>query len=228
MKTGGLCTLFCLLTILARPLAAQDSLDTKRGTPEAVTGTLQIARSSLGLRAGYGATPGVWAKSPVVPSVKLYGEGFTYEGDLEFRIAPLWTLGFGGGYVALDGSAWQKYARNQGDVITIELWSAHAEVTLRPHIRLGEWSVLRVEVGAAALFAGGSEEFAGTEYAYEELPEYAFGGILGLEYQHEVAESFALTIGGKLMVFPGALESVTGTNRTILLVPVTAGIRVLL
>jgi hypothetical protein len=80
----------------------------------------------------------------------------------------------------------------------------------------------------AALFAGGTETFAGRRYAYEELPDYAFGGILGLEYRHEVAASFALSLRGTLMVFPGALESVTGTDRTILLVPVTAGIRVLL
>lgn len=214
MRKVRLCPLFCLLPILLQPLAAQDSL--------------KIARSSLGLRAGYSATPGVWSKSPVVSSVKLYGEGFAYEGDLEFRIAPLWTLGFGGGYVSLDGSAWQKHARNQGDVITIELWSAHAELMLRPHVRLAEGSVLRVDVGVAALFAGGSEKFEGTEYVYEELPEYAFGGILGLEYRHEVADSFALSVRGALMVFPGALESVTGADRTILLVPITAGVRVLL
>ena len=189
--------------------------------------TVVVARNSLGFRVGYAATPGEWSNSPMVPSVKLYGAGFTYEGDLEFRIAPLWTLGVGGGYVALNGSAWEEYLREQGDVVSVSAWAAHAELVIRPHIELGADDLLKVDLGAAAVFAGGSETFASREYSYEDLPDYAFGGILGLEYQHLLSKKFAVSVRGSFLLFPGALNSLGGMDQTMMFVPVTAGFRVL-
>jgi hypothetical protein len=189
--------------------------------------SIGIARNSLGFRVGYAATPGEWSNSPVVPSVKLYGGGFTYEGDLEFRIAPLWTLGAGGGYVALNGSEWEDYARGQGDVVSVSAWAAHAEMVIRPHIELGPDDLLKVELGVAAVFAGGSEAFASREYSYEDLPDYAFGGILGLEYQHLLSKKFAFSLRGSFLLFPGALNSLGGMDQTMMFVPITAGFRVL-
>jgi len=213
MTPGRRCGAAALLVLLvqAAPLVAQDSL-------------LQ-ARSALGLRAGVSFTPGEWSKSRVEPSLALYGSGMTFEGDLEFRIAARWTLAVGGGYAALNGSAWEDYVRATGDQLTVSAWEAHAEILLRPHIFLGADDIVRLELGPAAIFAGGGERYAGREYSYDELPEYAFGGMLGLEYVHLFGRTFALTLRATCMLFPGALTYVDGVDRTIILLPVTSGIR---
>jgi hypothetical protein len=210
---GRLCAIAALGFLVQHAAMAQDSV--------------VVARNSLGFRVGYAATPGEWSNSLVDPSVKLYGGGVTYEGDLEFRIAPLWTLGIGGGYVALNGSAWEDYVRGQGDVVSVSAWAAHAEIVIRPHIELGADDLLKVDLGAAAVFAGGSETFASREYSYEDLPDYAFGGILGLEYQHLLSKKFAFSLRGSFLLFPGALNPLGGTDQTMMFVPITAGFRVL-
>lgn len=202
------------LLFLPLPSLAQE------GTPD--------ARSSLGLHAAYTLTPGEWSSSPIDKSVKLFAGGLSFEGDLEFRLGPRWTLAVAGAYATLAGSEWEKRAAEGGDRIEISGWMAHAALLLRPHVPLGARDMLRFEFGPAVLFSSGAETLDGVAYTYQQLPGFAVGGTVGAEYLHLFGGNFALSLRAGILFFPGAAESAYTSPGTILIVPVALGLRFLL
>jgi len=186
------------------------------------------ARSSVGLRVGYSWPMGNWNKSPVAPSVNLIGGNVEFEGDLDFAVSNLWTLGVEGGYSSLNGTAWEEYASGLGDRVVVSGSFLHFAVLIRPHIKITQSYWIRLEAGPALLLASGQETFAGRTYPYDFLRGTNFGVQAGLEYVRVLDESFALSIKASCLFFPSSVQHIGGATSSMLFVPVTAGIRFIL
>jgi hypothetical protein len=206
----------CLLSLLAVPRGALAQVER------------DSARSSIGLRVGYSWPMGNWGKSPVAPSVDLIGGNLAFEGDLDFAVASLWTLGIEGGYSSLNGTAWEEYASGLGDRITVSGSFLHFAVLIRPHIKIARSYWIRLEAGPALLLASGQETFAGRTYPYDFLRGTNFGVQAGLEYVRVLDESFALSIKASCLFFPSSIQYIGGATNSMLFVPISAGIRFLL
>jgi hypothetical protein len=186
------------------------------------------ATSSIGLRVGYCWPLGGWRMSPVASSVELISGSFAFEGDLDFRIGNRWTLGVEGGYSALNGSAWEEYASGKGDRVSISGSFVHFALLLRPHIKVRRPDIIRMEIGPALLLSHGEEIFEGRTYPYDFLNGVSFGVQGGIEYIRVLNESLAATVKVSGMFFPSAVQRVGGASDSIVLLPVTVGIRFLL
>lgn len=186
------------------------------------------ARTSFGIRAGYVWPFGDWSKSVVVPSVDLVGVSPGFEADLEFRIASRWTLGVEGGYSSLNGSNWEEYVSGTGDKLSVSGSFIHFALLLRPHLMVGSPNVVRIEVGPALLLAHGEERLDGQTYTYDFLSSTSFGVQGGVEYIHLFNETLAASLKVAGLFFPSAVQHVGGRTNTIIMMPVSAGIRFLL
>jgi hypothetical protein len=186
------------------------------------------ARTSLGIRAGYVWPFGEWTKSVVAPTVDLVGISPGFEADLEFRIASRWTLGVEGGYSSLNGSNWEEYAAGTGDKLSVSGSFIHFALLLRPHLLVGSPNIVRVEVGPAMLLANGEEKLDGQTYTYDFLSSTSFGVQAGVEYIHVFNETVAVSLKAAGLFFPSAVQYVGGRSNTIIMMPVSAGIRFLL
>lgn len=214
LKRFVLPTVYLFVLAVSSDLIAQDK-------PES-------ARNSIGLRAGYTSPAGDWHRSPVAPSVDLIGGNLAFEGDLDFAIGRLWTLGVEGSYSSLNGSAWEGYVSGKGGSVSVSGSFLRFALLVRPHIKLGRSYCIRLEFGPALLLASGQETFAGRTYPYDFLQETSFGAQAGIEYIRALDETLALSVKACVLYFPSSVEFAGGAAGSMVFVPITAGIRFLL
>ena len=186
------------------------------------------ARSSIGFRAGYGIPLGEWAKSRIAPEVQMFSGGVSVEGDISFRLGQKWALAVGGSYTKLSGSNWEEHTKSYGDVVGVNASIATVSISFRPHLMTSSNNLLFFELGVTGIFASGDEVVNGEHYAYDFFSDFRFGGQAALEYDRLVSDDIAFTLRAGAVVGPNAMSYADGESRTIIYVPLMAGIRFLL
>jgi hypothetical protein len=196
-------------------------------TPAAILGQTDtgFVKSSLGISIGRSWMGGDWSKSRIAPAVNLFTGGLALEADLEFRLSDRLTLAVIGSYAALDGSDWENYTRSKGDNVSVRASMILAGVMLRPFIKTSKPDLIRVEFGPVALFASGEESFQGRVYAYDFFSSFKIGARGGIEYDRVLSDDIAISVRVAGIFVPSGIEYGDGESRTVIALPVTAGIR---
>lgn len=198
-----------------------------------LTGIAQVdfeepgAQSSIGFRAGYGLPVGEWAKSRVAPEIQYFTGDLACEGDISIRLGQKWAVVIGGGYMRLNGSKWEEYARSSGDNVSISGSMTNVSFSFRPYLLASPSNQIAFELGAIGLFASGEEEVNGQTYNYDFFSSFRIGLQGALEYDRIMSEAVALTFRVGAVVVPDGMNYADGESRTIIYVPMTAGIRFL-
>lgn len=184
-------------------------------------------QSSIGFHAGYGVSAGNWSYSRVATAVQQFGGGLTYGGDLTIRLGPKWGLVLGANHTILDLSRWEEYASTNGDHVGASASLTDLSISFRPVLIATPTDLLGVDVGAIGLIARGEEVINGDRYDYDFFSSFRLGFQGALVYDRLVSDAVALTLRGGVVVMPEAMGYADGETRTILYLPVTAGIRIL-
>jgi hypothetical protein len=210
-------TLKCLLVMLFCAVSVPSMLSGQSETAS--------ARSSFGLRFGYGLFSGDWNKVRFAPDVSMFKGGFTLGGDFDVRLGDRLTLGFDGGYEPLNGSDWEAYALSKGDAVDVNASLAYGGILVRPYLIAGERDFLRMEFGPVLLFASGSETFGGRTYNYDFFSSVKLGGQGGIEYDRRVADNIGVSLRFAGLVSPSGVSYADGETRTMIALPLTMGVR---
>lgn len=189
---------------------------------------------SLAVHGGYSFLTGDWKSHPFA-DVDQFGGSLVMQAELEFMVGERTALAIAGGYLPLDTDAWTEYATAHGNGYRPEefqpfsiqasasLWSIG--LVLKPFLVKSETDHLKLELGASAVFPSGHEEFDQWSYDYDFLKSPSFGLIAGIEYERLVSQSIALTVKtGSLFVISG-IHYADSDGQTMVLLPITAGIR---
>jgi hypothetical protein len=182
-------------------------------------------QSSLGIRVGYGLPLGDWATSRVAPEVQLFTGSVAFEGDITIPLGQKWGLVLGGGYMPLNGSKWEEYAYSKGDAVSVSGSLAEVSISFRPYLAATPPNLVAFEFGAVGLFASGEETVNGEHYTYDFFSTFRFGLLGALEYDRIVSKGIALTLRAGVVVAPAGVNYADGESRTIIYMPLTAGIR---
>ncbi|HUI66144.1 MAG TPA: hypothetical protein VL126_14970 [Bacteroidota bacterium] len=188
----------------------------------------ELTSNSFGLRIGYTFSEGDWSKSRVAPNIVQFRGGLTLGADLEFALSKGLAIVLDGGYEQLDGSDWANYVRSKGEYLSVNAWFAHGGLLLKPYLIATPQDMLGLELGGVALFGNGSETYQGVVYQYDFLKSFHVGFEAGIEYDRRISEKVAVTIRGGGIFVPGGVGYADGEDRTVISLPVTLGIRIIL
>jgi hypothetical protein len=181
--------------------------------------------SSIGFRAGYGVTAGNWSYSRVAPAVQQFGGGLTYGGDITLRLGQKWGIVLAGTHTIMDFSRWEEYASSKEEHVGASASLTELSLSFRPLLFSTPTDQVGFEVGAVGLFASGKEVINGESYDYDFFSSFRLGFQGALQYDRLVSDAIALTIRGGVVVAPEAMRYADGETRTMIYLPVTAGMR---
>lgn len=186
----------------------------------------ELSGSSLGLDVGYCLPFGDWTNHRFANGVNQFESGLAFRGDLNLKVGRKFALAITGGYIDLNATDWEDYARKKGDQIKASSSAAYVGLLLKPHLLISHPDVIVLELGAGLFFLNGQETFNGMTYDYDFLKGTRFGIIAGLEYGRFLSESFALSFRATGLIVPSGIQYADGLEHTITAVPITAGVRV--
>jgi len=186
----------------------------------------ELPGSSLGLDVGYYLPFGDWANHRFANGVNQFQSGLAFRGDLNFKVGRKFALAITGGYIDLNETDWEDYARKKGDQIGTSSSAAYFGLLLKPHLMVSQPDIIILEFGAGVFFLNGQETFMGITYAYDFLKGIRIGIIGGLEYERFLSEKFALSLRATCLIVPSGIHYADGLKHTITALPITAGVRV--
>lgn len=207
-----ICVLLVALAFFAPPSNGQDAGP--------------AASNSFGFRLGYAPGAGDWNRVRFAPEVALLSSGVTFNADLSFALSDRLSLVIDGGYAQLDGGDWEAYAAQQGDEVRVTASYATIAVLLRSFLRADRPDFLWIECGPAALFPDGEERFNGTVYRYDFFSSAKVGGQGAFGYERMLGERVSATLQAGALLFPSGVSYADGAEFTMIIFPITAGVRV--
>jgi hypothetical protein len=180
-------------------------------------------RNSLSVRGGFAWALGDWTQHPYAP-VSYFKQDLVVGGDVAFTLSDKTSLAVTGCYLSLNTVEWDEYARSMGDEVTSSASMGFVAIVLRLYLKNSAPDLVSLDIGPLMLFAGGEEKF----FNYDFLASPRFGGLAAIEYDRMLGENYAayLRVAGAWV--PSALQYADGWSPTLVTVPVTIGVRVLL
>ena len=185
----------------------------------------EFPSSSMGIHIGYGLTLGDWNKHRFAADVDQFGGSILFGGDLEIKTSDKVGLAISGGYAKLDVSKWEDFAMARGDHVSASASVSYVGLLLRPYLKSSKPDIIKLELGAGLVFAKGKETFGRFSYDYDFLQSTSVGILVGVEYDRFLSDNLALAARITSMIVPSGIEYVDGKNQTVIIMPVTVGMR---
>ncbi len=185
----------------------------------------ESAQNSIGIRGGYSWPMGDWSDQRTAPGVRLFKGSVMFDADMEFSLSDRVSLALNGGYSGLDASDWENYAKSRGDNVSVSASLAYVGLLLRAHVKVSKLDIIAIDIGPVVLFESASETFGIRSYEYDFFHSVRFGVQGGIEYDRCVSESVAVTLRLAGIVAPSGMKYADGESRTVIALPVTAGLR---
>jgi hypothetical protein len=185
-------------------------------------GNSQDILGAFGLDFGYLIPVGKWKDHLYLPGVDQFGGGMLYGAELEFNLLEV-NWGFFFNYSKLDMSDWEE----AGDLTasaSMYIYGAlfkYYFTSQSPHY-------LNMDMGIAFTDFKGEESYAGHNYEYNFIKTKSkIDFIIGLAYKYRMNKNLALQLGGRMIIIPSGIEYTGGKNYTIMVLPVSMGLRLL-
>jgi hypothetical protein len=192
------------------------------------TGVLAVSRShsrtlSLGVDGGYFFPQGQWNDHPYA-GIDQFQKSWAFGGDLEVRLWQWGGIGVGGGYLGLDMSAWEDFARQTGDDLeaSAEIW--YYCFLFKPYISTTKPDMIKAHIGFGSVATTGQEIYGVQNYAYNFLKSKA-GYFFGIEYDRYISRKAAIALKASFVIVPSGVEYADKRNYKIMGFPLTIGAR---
>jgi hypothetical protein len=185
----------------------------------------EFPSSSISAHIGYSLTLGDWNKHRFATDIDHFGGSIFYGGDLELKTSDKVGLALIGGYAKLDVSKWEDFAVARGDHVSASASVSYVGLVLRPYLKATKPAIIKLEFGPGLVFAKGHETFGRFSYDYDFIRSTSIGFLLGIEFNRFLNDNLALAAKITSMIVPSGIEYASGKNQTVIIMPVSVGMR---